>query len=154
MRTEFAAAFVCLMLFGCGHDESDTGSAAQLSQCVEGWWQDPTPSACSCPGAPECSASDCAARRVIGFTSEHTSWTGIVQVSDGARSASPNGSLSKGTWAAEDGTIRIEPTDAPAYTAQTSCQQAELVFNQVVKVRAPDWLVADLAAAAATEGGR
>ncbi len=154
MRTTLLAAFVCLALSGCGSDGPRTDEAAQLARCVSGWWQDPAPGACSCPGASECGAADCAAIRVIGFDEEHTSFTGIVQTSESARTATPTGSLSEGSWTAEAGAIRITPADAPAYSAETSCQANELVMNHLVKVRAPDWLAVKLAAAAAEQGGK
>src|SRR5262245_57855020 len=121
MQTKFAVAFVCLALAGCSSDGAETGAAAQMARCVEGWWQDPSPGACSCPGGAACEAADCAAIRVIGFTGERTSFTGIVQVSESARTASPTGALSEGSWTNDAGSIRITPTDAPAYAAAASC---------------------------------
>jgi len=154
MRTKFATAFVCLALFGCGSDGPRTDSATQLARCVEGWWQDPAPSSCSCPGAEECGAGDCTSRRVFGFTAEQTSYTGIAQISEATQSATPTGTLSEGSWTVEAGSIRITPSDAPAYSAETSCQEQELVFNHVIKVRAPQWLASELAAAANAQGGK
>jgi hypothetical protein len=154
IKPENVAAIVCLALCGCSEAAPETGAAAQLSQCVEGWWQDPAPSACSCPGGAQCAADDCTARRVIGFFADHTSYTGIVQMSEQAQRAGSSAAMSEGTWSIDEGAVRVQPVNAAAYSAEASCTQSELVFNHVRKVRVPEWATADLAAAVAEKGGR
>lgn len=146
MRVTIAFTLLCVATVSCGGGANDgpSQSAGQLSRCVAGWWQDPAPSACACPGAPECDASDCESTRVIAFTPEGVSYTGVVRVSAESRSASPTASLSRGKYFVEEGRIRIVPEDAPPYSMEVSCQPGEMVANRVVKVRAQEWLAADL----------
>lgn len=127
---------------GCGNDES--AGSPDLARCIEGWWQDPAPSACACPGAVECDASDCESRRVVAFMPDGVSFNGVVRVSPSAHTATPSGVIARATYSVEAGEVRMTSSGTQAYTAAVSCQAAELVFNHVIKMRAPDWLAADL----------
>jgi hypothetical protein len=139
MKTTTTILVLCVAALGCDGDET-------LSACVEGWWQDAAAGTCACPGAPECDATDCEGLRVLGFTADGRAFTGIVRASAERQTASAIGSLSNGTYTVEDSVIRVTPADAPAYSGETECDAGAgtVVFNGVVKVRAPDWLAAQL----------
>jgi hypothetical protein len=71
-------------------------------------------------------------------------YTGATRTSPSLGSATPVGSLSRGTYVVEGRELSITPTDAPAYSTEVSCGANELVINGVVKVRAPAWLATHL----------
>jgi hypothetical protein len=132
---------VCFLLFGCQGEEG--------APCMTGWWQDPTAGTCVCPGAAECDASDCEARRIVGFTMDGQSYTGIARISESLGTLTPVGSLSAGTYRVGGGEVLVTPSDAPAYSASMSCSGHGLVINGVSKVRASGWIASELTAISA-----
>ena len=140
MRTKFVIILLCLVAFGCGNG----GSAGSFASCVVGWWHDPTPRACACPGAPECAAPDCEGWAVLGLTADGLYYSGIVRASQSLGSATPIGSLSTGTYVVEPGLIRITPTDAPTFSVETTCEAQRMIFGGLIQVRASQWLAAVL----------
>jgi hypothetical protein len=91
-----------------------------LSTCILGWWQDLSV-ACSCTGAPECSAPDCLDVRLYGYLDGGVYWLLRVAVSPsfGTMSSYPlPGTNIEGQYSLADGG-QINITAPPASTVIT-----------------------------------
>lgn len=116
---------------------TDTPDAG--SDCLVGWWNDPNPWACACPGQPECQFADCQAYNLRGFFQDGTYQTMVVTVSRSANSFSTVGSALQGVYVTHDSLIDIlVPKHTSVLNWPYSCGTSSMTLNLIGKVRSPE----------------
>jgi hypothetical protein len=97
-----------------------------------------------CSGRAECEASDCEASRVVRLGTDGSHLSGFATLSPSTRSVAVVGEISQGTYKVEGDRIHFEPSSGRSYSSTVECSDARLVLNNVVKIRAEEWLATAL----------